>query len=218
MKTATISGVVTNPDGQTVTLDNALTVNPTLAARVVSAHVDVVGDAVRLRYVLMEREPGETIRLYRAPGTSADFRLISENLEPVNGDEYAYMDREVEPGHTYSYLLESHTLDGDVRELHRAVAVMPSREIVLEQNVPNPFNPRTSIRFYLPSRTDVHLNIYDVRGALVRELARGAYDSGSHSVEWDGTDGSGNQVASGFYVYRLVTDGRAMSRKMVLLK
>lgn len=210
--------VVTNPDGQTVTLDNVLTVNPKLAARVVSASIDVGDDAVHLRYVLLEREPGETIRLYRAPGTSADFRLISENLEPVNGDEYNYTDRDVESGHRYSYLLESRTADGEVRELHRALAVVPSRELVLEQNMPNPFNPRTSIRFYLPSRSDVRLDVYDVRGALVRELARGTYDSGSHAVEWDGTDGSGNSAASGFYVYRLVTDGRAMSRKMLLLK
>jgi hypothetical protein len=210
--------VVTNPDGQTFTLDNAVTVNPKLAARVVSASILVDDDAVRLRYVLLEREPGETIRLYRAPGTGVDFRLIDDDLEPVAGDEYSYVDRDVEPGRTYSYLLESRTADGEVRELHRGVAVMPSREIVLEQNVPNPFNPRTSIRFYLPSRADVRLSVYDVTGAMVRELARGTYDTGPHAVDWDGTDDSGRRVASGFYVYRLVTDGRALSRKMMLLK
>ena len=192
--------------------------NPKLAARVVSASINVLDDAVRLRYVLLEREPGESIRLHRASGTGTNFRLITDNLEPSSFDEYEYIDREVEPGRTYSYLLESRTSDGEVRELHRGVATMPSRELVLEQNVPNPFNPRTSIRFYLPSRTDVKLNVYDVRGAFVRELASGKYDTGPHSVDWDGTDASGNRVASGFYVYRLVTDGRAMSRKMLLLK
>jgi M6 family metalloprotease-like protein len=210
--------VVTNPDGQTVTLDNALTVNPILAARVVSASIDVGDDEVRLRYVLLERDADETIRLYRANGTGVDFRLISERLEPAHGDEYAYVDREVEPGRSYTYLLESRTADGEVRELHRGVAVVPARELVLEQNIPNPFNPRTSIRFYLPTRTRVRLDVYDVRGALVRRLAEGSYDAGPHAVEWDGTDRSGNGVASGFYVYRLVTDGRALSRKMLLLK
>lgn len=209
--------IVTNPDGQTMTLDNALTINPILAARLVSASIDVGNDAVYLRYVLRERETGETIRVYRAPGTGTDFRLLSENLEPV-GDEYTYIDRAVEPGHSYTYLLESRTADGEVRELHRGVAVMPSRELVLEQNVPNPFNPRTSIRFYLPARSEVHLDVYDVRGALVRRLAQGVYDIGPHAVDWDGTDNSGGRVASGFYVYRLVTDGRALSRKMMLLK
>jgi hypothetical protein len=208
-----------NPDGQTVNLVNALTVNSVVSTRLVSASVDVIGQSVRLRYVLLERDPGETIRLYRAGNAGTNFTLINDNLEPVSGDEYEYIDRAVEPGHSYSYLLESRTADGDVRELHRAVAVIPSRDLVLEQNVPNPFNPRTSIRFYLPARTDVRLDIYDVRGALVRHLAQGSYDSGAHSVDWDGTDAAGQGVASGFYVYRLVTNGHpALSRKMMLLK
>jgi hypothetical protein len=211
--------VVTNPDGQTVNLDNALTVNWVLATRLVSATVDVIDAGVRLRYTLLERDPGETIELLRANATSGDFRVIRDNLEPVRDNDYEYVDRSVEPGHSYSYLLESRTVDGDVRELHRATAVIPSRNLVLEQNVPNPFNPRTSIRFYLPARTDVRLDVYDVHGALVRRLARGVFDTGEHAVEWDGTDSSGNSVASGFYVYRLVTDGRAaQSRKMMLLK
>ena len=210
--------IVTNPDGQVVTIADALTLNSKVAAQLVSASIDVADDEVNLRYVLLEREPGESIRLHRADGTSTNFRLINDNLEPSRGDEYIYTDRDVEPAHSYTYLLESVTAGGDVRELHRGVATLPSRELVLDQNVPNPFNPATSIRFYLPARTDVRLNVYDVRGALVRELASGTYDVGPHSVQWDGTDGNGNRVASGFYIYRLVTDGRAMSRKMMLLK
>jgi M6 family metalloprotease-like protein len=211
--------VVTNPDGQTFTLDDALTLNPILAARVVSANVDVINSAVRLRYTLLEREPGETITLLRANGSASAFTVIRDNLEPVSGNDYEYVDRSVEPGHTYSYLLQSRTAEGDVRELHRANAVIPARDLVLEQNVPNPFNPRTSIRFYLPARTNVHLDIYDVRGALVKHLSTGVFDSGAHAVEWDGTDANGQGVASGFYVYRLVTDGGpAMTRKMMLLK
>jgi hypothetical protein len=209
--------VVQNPDGQTVNLDYVLTMNSIVATKLVSAYVDVIGAGVRLRYELFDRDPGETIRLYRADGDDT-FRMIEENLEPTYRDEYEYIDRSVEPGRSYTYLLESRTEDGDVRELHRAVAVIPAREMVLEQTVPNPFNPRTSIRFYLPARTDVRLDVYDVRGALVRRLARGAYDTGVHAVEWDGTNDAGVTVASGFYVYRLVTDGRPLSRKMLLLK
>jgi len=211
--------VVTNPDGQTFTLPDALTLNPVLAARVVSASVDVINSGVRLRYTLFDRDPGETVALLRANGTNGDFAVIRDNLEPVRAQDYDYLDRTVEPGRSYTYLLESRSADGEVRELHRATAVIPSRSLVLEQNVPNPFNPRTSIRFYLPARTNVRLDIYDVQGALVRRLATGVYDTGSHAVEWDGTDSKGQGVASGFYVYRLVTDGHpAMTKKMMLLK
>jgi hypothetical protein len=211
--------VVTNPDGQSFTLPNALTLNPLLAARVVSATVDVVNSGVRLRYTLFDREPGETIAILRANGTGGDFTVIRDNLDPVRDQDYDYLDRSVEPGRSYTYLLESRSADGEVRELHRATAVIPSRDLVLEQNVPNPFNPRTSIRFYLPARTTVRLDVYDVRGALVKRIATGVFDSGSHAVEWDGTDSKGQGVASGFYVYRLVTgDHPALTRKMMLLK
>lgn len=211
--------VVQNPDGQTVTLDSTLVVNSIVAARLVSANVAVVDAGVRLRYTLLERDPGEIIDLLRADGNSGNFTVIFENLDPVRGNDYEYLDRSVEPGRSYSYLLESRTADGDVRELHRATAVIPSRDLVLEQNVPNPFNPRTSIHFYLPARSTVRLDIYDVRGALVRHLASGVFDTGAHAVEWDGTDAGGQGVASGFYVCRLVTDGHpALTRKMMLLK
>jgi hypothetical protein len=211
--------VVTNPDGQTFTLPNALTLNPVLAARVLSANVDVINAGVRLRYTLLERDPGETIQLLRSDTPTGDFKMIRDDLEPARANDYEYTDRSVEPGHSYTYLLESRAADGEVRELHRATAVIPARDLVLEQNVPNPFNPRTSIRFYLPARTTVRLDIYDVRGALVKRLATGVYDTGAHAVEWDGTDSNGQSVASGFYVYRLVTDGHAaLTRKMMLLK
>jgi hypothetical protein len=211
--------VVTNPDGQTFTLPNALTLNSVLATRLVSANVDVIGGAVQLRYELYDREPGEIIQLLRSDTPAGAFKIIRDNLEPTQGNNYEYTDKTVAPGHSYTYMLESRTADGDTRELHRATAVIPAAQLVLEQNVPNPFNPRTSIRFYLPARTSVHLDIFDVRGALVRRLAAGVFDTGAHALEWDGTDANGQTVASGFYVYRLVTDGHApMTRKMMLLK
>lgn len=209
--------VVTNPDGQTVTLPNAVTLNLVVATKLLSAAVDVVGAGVRLRYELIGREAGEVLRLYRSSRADGGWVEIEDDLASVNGEFYEYVDTKVEAGKTYYYLLES-SLDGDVRELHRAVAVVPARELVLEQNSPNPFNPRTSIRFYLPARGRVELNIYDVRGALVRRLASGHYDTGAHAVDWDGTDAHGQPVASGMYVYRLATERRTIAKKMMLLK
>jgi hypothetical protein len=144
--------------------------------------------------------------------------VIEENLLPVRGDEYEFTDRDVVAGHTYHYLLESVDADGSVRELHRATATTPARALVLEQNRPNPFNPGTSIRFYLPSKSPVRLDVFDIRGALVRRLADGTFDAGPHVREWDGTDDDGRPVASGVYVYRLTADRKSMTKKMMLLK
>ncbi len=210
--------IVTNPDGQWFSLPGAVTIKYVVATQLVSASVDVVGDGVRLRYQLTGREPGEVLRLYRSERQNGGWTVIAGDLQPVHAESYQFVDDDVAAGATYYYLLESRLETGEARELHRGVAVVPAREMVLEQNHPNPFNPTTSIRLYLPARTDVALDVYDVTGALVRRLASGTFDSGSHVVEWDGTDANGRPVASGVYIYRIVADRHSISRKMMLLK
>jgi hypothetical protein len=88
----------------------------------------------------------------------------------------------------------------------------------LGQNFPNPFNPSTSIRFTLPSPADTRLEVFDVRGALVKTLVDGTMPAGPQQVEWNGTNGNGRAVASGVYYYRLRSAGSDVTRKMVLLK
>jgi hypothetical protein len=209
--------VVTNPDGQAVTIANAVTLNLIVATKLLSAAIDVVGDGVRLRYELLGRDADEVLRLYRSTRADGGWVVIEDNFVPTNGDLYEFTDTKVEAGKTYYYLLES-VAGGEARELHRDIAVIPARELVLEQNHPNPFNPSTSIRFYLPERGSVEIQVYDVHGALVRRLASGHFDAGSHTVDWDGTDAHGQPVASGMYVYRLVTERRTIAKKMMLLK
>jgi hypothetical protein len=88
----------------------------------------------------------------------------------------------------------------------------------LYPNSPNPFNPVTSIRYDLPRATDVQMRVYDVTGALVRELARGPAAAGRHVQVWDGTKGHGESVASGIYFLRLETAEEGASQKMILAK
>ncbi len=85
-------------------------------------------------------------------------------------------------------------------------------------NYPNPFNPRTSIRYELPAAGPVELRIYDPSGRLVRRLASGDESAGAHEIDWDGTDDRGASVAAGIYFVRVSTESREASGKMVLLK
>jgi alpha-mannosidase len=73
----------------------------------------------------------------------------------------------------------------------------------LESNFPNPFNPRTSIRYALPFRSKVRIDVYDVLGKHVATLVDGFQDAGFCSAEWNATNGEGRQVASGIYLLRL---------------
>lgn len=88
----------------------------------------------------------------------------------------------------------------------------------LEQNTPNPFNPATTIRFSLAAESAVRLDVFDVTGRLVRTLADGRLAAGAHAVAWDGRDRRGGRVASGIYLYRLITPAERAERKMVLLQ
>lgn len=97
------------------------------------------------------------------------------------------------------------------------VEVLP-RSFALFANQPNPFNPRTSIRFDLPVSAAAELAIYDLSGRKVRTLVQGEIGAGSHRIEWDGTDADGREVGSGVYFYRLETPQFQTTRKMVLLK
>jgi len=68
---------------------------------------------------------------------------------------------------------------------------------------PNPFNPRTTLRFELPAAGPARLAIHDARGRLVRTLLNADLPAGSHEAVWDGRDETGRAMASGMYVARL---------------
>ncbi|MBN2287840.1 MAG: T9SS type A sorting domain-containing protein [Candidatus Glassbacteria bacterium] len=91
----------------------------------------------------------------------------------------------------------------------------------LYQNVPNPFNPSTTISFDLEAGAgplQVLLEVYDLRGRRVAEIFSGPLEGVSHSFVWDGTDSRGRPVSSGVYLYRLNAGTSSAVRKMVLIK
>jgi len=85
-------------------------------------------------------------------------------------------------------------------------------------NHPNPFNPRTTIAFDLAREGRVQIAVYDLRGRRVVTLLDASRAAGSYSVVWNGADQSGRPVASGVYLYRLLTDGVDQTRSMALVR
>ncbi len=107
----------------------------------------------------------------------------------------------------------------DVRvEADATDAPSAAGRVALDQNAPNPFNPNTTIAFSLPRRGPVKLQVFDVRGRLVRTLVDEVRAPGRHSVVWDGTDDAGVGAASGVYLYRLTAAGEMRQNKMTLVK
>jgi len=164
----------------------------------------------------------------------------------INDDETDYfLDIEIEydpGGDPVSYKIQTKDVNGDTSLCTSAdgtkgnlltdepnpsgAADLSSVEFSLKSNVPNPFNPFTSIGYSLAVKSDVVLSIYNVLGKKIRTLVSGEKSMGEHSSIWDGTDDYGRPVSAGVYIYTIQAnpisneDGKPFrsSGKMLLSK
>ncbi|MCI0331410.1 MAG: FG-GAP-like repeat-containing protein [candidate division Zixibacteria bacterium] len=97
------------------------------------------------------------------------------------------------------------------------VALLPTK-YDLHQNLPNPFNPQTLIKYDLPEAANVRLEVFNLLGQKVATLVNRYEAAGSKSVVWDGTDERGAKVSSGVYFYKLVAGDYVATKKMMLVK
>lgn len=88
----------------------------------------------------------------------------------------------------------------------------------LMENYPNPFNPKTVIRYSLPEDSQVKIVIFNLLGEKVRTLVDDMQSAGLKSVLWDAKDDNGRQVVSGVYFYRMITPEFTKTRKLLLLR
>ncbi|HEX5133301.1 MAG TPA: Ig-like domain-containing protein [Candidatus Krumholzibacteria bacterium] len=133
------------------------------------------------------------------------------------GGRYEYRDESVTANRTYWYKLQEVTAEGPGAEFG-PYSVTYKLAYGLEQNVPNPFNPTTTIKYALAADGPVSLVIYDVAGRRVRELVNEKQRADVYKLSWDGTDDRGQRVASGMYFYKLSAGSYHQTRKMLLLK
>jgi hypothetical protein len=83
---------------------------------------------------------------------------------------------------------------------------------------PNPFNPSIVLRYRVPSRSKVHLVVYDVTGRKVSELRKATLPAGVYEDRWDGRSDSGHRAASGVYFVHLAIGDFEQTRKLVIAK
>ena len=89
----------------------------------------------------------------------------------------------------------------------------------LAQNAPNPFNSQTVFAYFLPAPGPAHLEVFTLTGQRVAVLHQGLQQQvGYHRLRWNGHDDAGRPVASGIYLYRLVTTEGVLTRKLILLR
>jgi hypothetical protein len=86
-------------------------------------------------------------------------------------------------------------------------------QVYLNQNYPNPFNPTTIISFGLSEESEVALEVFDILGRKVQTLISRKMPAGSYTIPFDGLN-----LASGIYLYRILTAQKVVTNKMVLIK
>lgn len=142
-----------------------------------------------------------------------------------HGANYSYIDETVEMNSNYFYWLESSEFDG-FSEFFGPISVRIGGETEhvepvilvshLKGNYPNPFNPETTIEFFVQDNETADLTIYNLKGQIVKTTA--SFGAGTHRHVWNGIDDSGKRVASGIYFYKLKTESYESVRKMIVGK
>ncbi len=187
---------------------------PTLVA---DQSIAVHGGRVELHWRLHDPVSGDAFRVERRDALQGWFAPVSGAPVP-DGNAWTWTDAGAVPGRTYDYrvILES---DGvDVELFTSSPVTIPVLRTALQANVPNPFNPATTIRFTLAEPGRAKVSVYALDGRLVTRLRDESLQAGAHEVTWHGRDGRGRAVASGSYVVRLETGKEADARRIMLLR
>jgi len=89
---------------------------------------------------------------------------------------------------------------------------------VILNNYPNPFNPFTTIEFRLKEDSKVTLEVFNVKGNIIRSLINNIKQSGWHRVKWDSRNQEGKIVPNGVYFYTITANDIAYTKKMLFIK
>jgi subtilisin-like proprotein convertase family protein len=193
---------------------------PTLAG---ALRAQVADGGVRVSWTTYSSEGVTGFNVLRQVGASSFTTVNSEMLHPKQG-EMSFVDAVdgIAMGTSLTYRLEAVLVGGSKEIVGEDVRVQYAPQLpavfALHQNEPNPFNPKTTIRFALPATGYTTLRVYDSAGRLVTTLVSQVMGAGVHPVVWGGTDDRGQTVASGTYFYQVRSGRYIDTKRMELIK
>jgi carboxypeptidase T len=196
-----------------------------LPVNVTSFRAEAASGRVALRWEVDDERDVAGFNLYRRPAAegsaTVDYAKLNKNLI-AGRSPYNYVDRDVEAGRDYEYLLEGVDLKGGTATFG-PVKGRPSGKALpgvaaLYQNWPNPARDATTIKFELAQPGAVALEVYDYAGRKVRTLFDGRTDAGAREIAWNVADEAGRPLAPGVYVYRLRTATGTLNRRLVITR
>jgi len=159
-----------------------------------------------------------SFRILRARGSQDNYQELAGASIHGDGLHFSFLDENCDPGAKYWYRVEAGSDKNQMVSIELGPVTIPMGETRLYQNSPNPFNPSTTIRYYVAETGGVRLEIYDISGRRLASLVNARQEKGYHAVEWRGKGEDGRVVASGVYFYRLRAGKKTLVKEMVLLR
>jgi len=173
---------------------------------------------IMLKWTLSDLDMDVDFFVLRSSALNGSFVELPLGAFSRDGLSFSFVDRNWEPGTSYYYRVEYNCF-GERRTLFETGPIVtPAMPMTLCQNSPNPFNPSTTIRYYIPKKSRVILEVYDIVGRRVAILVAAEQGKGNHAAVWGGRNDKGNSVASGVYFCRLKAGKETLTKKMVMLK
>jgi len=172
----------------------------------------------KINYVMIGDELINPAEIYSVTTNSGLFNFLGmAGLEPSDPQdagitEYEAVRDYIIENSPINYEVEGRIEDTKFSGVNETVAHIPEK-YELSQNFPNPFNPETIIKFYLPCRTYVTLTVYNMLGQELKTLVDAERNAGQHSITWNASN-----LANGIYYYQLKTKEATISKRMVLIK
>jgi hypothetical protein len=160
----------------------------------------------------------DVLRATVHPQTS-EFDLRNSGAPLSGGGPQVWVDRDVAAGTTYAYRIVGRLRDGGTVVAGPVLATVEAPRQASLTVSPNPLRGTdATLQYALPRAGAVSLEVFDLAGRRVREVARSTQSAGLHVAHWDGRDDAGRHVANGVYVARLATSGGTTMRRIAVLQ
>ena len=177
-----------------------------------------VNDGLELRWQFSQPELFSEVSLERSEAAAGAWSPVAAEFRQ-NSQITVALDRNVEPGHTYYYVLAARKTDGQMLRFGplSATAGRPLAAFALEPLVPNPSDGPTRIEFTVPRPARVRLSVLDVHGSELAVLADGARRPGRYQASWNGRSEHGD-VSPGLYFVRYQAPGRTVVERLAIVR
>jgi hypothetical protein len=176
-------------------------------------NIRVLGNVYELEWSGGDYKQAASYTLERSKGASytSVFTVESDNSAEK---KYTFLDEKDESSGIVYYRVKQKNIDGTIAYSSQVKVGQGLLEpFIVEQNFPNPFNPKTSIEVELLEDSEIEITIYNLEGREISKLHKGFLAKGVYKFDFDASE-----LTSGIYLYKVATPNYNQTRKMIFTK